>query len=63
MTGPEVAVGQVWRSRDKRDGGKTVTVEELCVHGYVVVRSMRKSRILRNYFVQRYELVRDVPAP
>lgn len=60
----DVKVGQVWRSRDRRGHGKTVTVEEVApyAHGFVTVRSFRKSQIRAHYFVQRYELVKDVDA-
>ena len=56
----DVKVGQVWASRDRRDAGRRVTVEEITLD-YVHVRSVRRSRIRPELFVRTYALVQDVP--
>jgi hypothetical protein len=55
----DIEVGQVWRSRDKRDNGRTVTVEEWdgVRYGFVTVRSVRRSQIRALNFVRQYDLV------
>jgi hypothetical protein len=55
----DIAVGQVWRSRDKRDNGRTVTVEEWdgVRYGFVTVRSVRKSRIRALNLIKQYDLL------
>lgn len=50
----EIRVGQVWESRDHRDSGRTVTVEEIDPsRTFAWIRSVRLSRI-RVENLQRY---------
>jgi hypothetical protein len=61
----DIEVGQKWRSRDRRDNGRTVVVEEWdgIRYGFVVVRSVRRSRIRALNFVRQYDLVDHAAAP
>ncbi|WP_408895918.1 hypothetical protein ACJ5H2_13455 [Nocardioides sp. R1-1] len=54
--------GQVWRSKDKRDNGRTVTVliGATSHSGFVTVQSVRRSTMRTRTLLQRYELVKDV---
>lgn len=53
----EIQVGDTWRSKDKRDAGRTVKVEE--VEGdFIYVRSVRRSRVRRAVFLKTYYLTR-----
>ena len=51
-----VRVGQVWASRDRRDGGRRVVVEEVGT-AFVCVRGVRRSRMRRATLTERYRLV------
>lgn len=57
----DVVVGSVWRSRDPRDKGRLVTVESASVTGFsndfVVVRSVRRSRLRLSTLLERYDVV------
>lgn len=59
----DIQIGQTWRSRDKRDNGRTVVVVEWdhLRYGFVTVRSVRKSRIRTLNFVRQYDLVTERP--
>lgn len=57
---PPVRVGQVWASRDRRDAGRRVTVEQLD-ETFVWVRSVRRSRMRRGTLTGRYRLVSHPP--
>ena len=61
-----IEVGQRWRSRDRRDNGRTVTIEQVDEsvnqpgnNGFVVVRRVRKSTLRANTLHRRYELVSE----
>jgi hypothetical protein len=49
----DVRTGQKWVSRDKRDGGKTVTVMSVG-HEHVVVMGFRMSRVRKDNFHKLY---------
>ncbi|HEY9417901.1 MAG TPA: hypothetical protein VIQ30_24340 [Pseudonocardia sp.] len=51
----EIQIGDTWRSKDKRDAGRTVKVESI-EGDFIHVRSVRRSRVRRAVFLQRYEL-------
>lgn len=57
----DIQVGSVWRSRDKRDNGRLVTIESVgsSVYGndFVTVRSVRRSSLRVNTLLSRYDLV------
>ena len=58
----EIREGQRWRSRDKRDNGKIVTVIRICgdtVHanGHVVVQGFVRSTMRASTLRGRYRLV------
>lgn len=55
----KIEPGQKWRSKDPRDHGRTVTVEQGTTDpaGFVVVRSVRLSTLRARTLIQRYELV------
>lgn len=60
----DIAVGQRWRSRDRRDNGKIVTVEEVDErinepgnNMFVHVRSVMRTRMRASTLRTRYELV------
>lgn len=63
MTESIVRVGQVWRSKDKRDGGLTVTVLQVGNQwsaDFVQVQRLRKTWIQVSTLLRRYELT-DTP--
>lgn len=57
----KIEPGQKWRSKDKRERGRIVTVEQGTTDpaGFVVVRSARLSTLRARTLIQRYELVKD----
>lgn len=59
----DIKVGSVWVSRDRRDNGRTVTVESVGSvingHGYVGVRNVRRSTINVRTLLERYNLLRE----
>lgn len=55
----DVEVGQRWRSRDRRDQGRIVYVEEIAQE-HVVVRSVRASRVSKRLFHRLYERAANV---
>lgn len=61
----KIEVGQRWASRDRRDMGRTVTVESVdeIPSGYVVVRSFRRSRMRKYTLRGRYTLVATPHTP
>ena len=58
MMGAEqkIEVGQVWRSRDKRDGGLRVTVIGVS-ETHIRIQRYVKTRVRRDRFKHDYELV------
>lgn len=61
----DVKPGSIWRSRDRRDNGRTVTVETVGtqVHGaeHVGVRSVRRSTLRVQTLLERYDLLTAAP--
>lgn len=55
-----IRVGQVWESRDHRETGRRVTVEQVGGCG-VTVRSVRRSSLRHETLRRYYRLVQDVP--
>ena len=55
-----IRVGQVWASRDRRDAGRRVRVEEVGP-SFVCVRGVRRSRMRRTTLTERYRLVEHPP--
>jgi hypothetical protein len=54
----EIRVDQVWESRDPREPGRTVTVEEVN-ESFAVVRSVRRSRLRVENLRRYYRLRKD----
>lgn len=54
--GVTIKVGQRWRSKDRRDNGRTVTVERVN-ETFAYVRSVSRSRIRVENLRRLYELV------
>lgn len=59
----QVKVGQVWRSKDKRDNGRLVTVlaTDESSWGFVTVKSVRRSTLRIRTLLSTYTLHKDVP--
>ena len=60
----DIKIGSVWRSRDRRDNGRLVTVEtepSQFGNGFVTVRAVRRSTMRVNTLLDRYTLAREAP--
>lgn len=54
---PYPKAGDTWRSRDKRDNGKEVTVLEVGLN-HVTIQRFRKTRVHIKNWASQYEFVR-----